>query len=179
MKHIIKKILREQEEEIITVPPFSFFAYDWNEVLEYADGRLFRINGDIDLSESDITTLGGLVEVDGDLNLWHCENLLSLGELRSVGGWLDLWHCKNLQSLGELRSVDGWLDLRFCENIKSLGELKSVGGYLDLYDCQNLQSLGKLKSVGSELDLRYTPIAETMTEDEIRNKVDVRGNIFI
>ena len=135
MKKLIRKILREQEEEIIQAPSFAFFDYNWNDVLDWADGRLFRMNGDIDLSESDITTLGGLVEVDG---------------------YLDLFNCKNLQSLSELRSVGDWLNLRFCENLQSLGELKSVGSWLDI---------------------RKTPIAQTMTEDEIRAKVDVKWDI--
>ena len=137
MKSLIRKILREQEEEIIQAPPFSFFRYDWNDVLDWVDGRLFRMNGDIDLSESDITTLGGLVDVGGDLNLFDCQNLQSLGELRSVGGDLDLNYCQNLQSLGELRSVGGYLDLSF------------------------------------------SAIAKTMTDEEIRNQIEIKGLLFI
>ena len=157
MKELIRKILREQEEEIITLPPFSFFGYDWNEVLDYADDRLFRVNDDIDLSHSDIETLGGLVEVYGYLNLFNCENLKSLGKLRSVDGWLSLWDCKNLHSLGELRSV---------------------GDYLDLLSCEKLQSLGKLEYVGGPLDITYTNISEKMTDDEIRAQVDIKGSII-
>ena len=148
--------MREQEEEIIQAPSFAFFDYNWEDVLDWADDRLFRMNGDIDLSYSDITTLGGLVEVDGNLNLFECENLKSLGELRSVGGNLILWNCKNLQSLGELISVGGWLDLSYNKKLKSLDKLRSVGGYLYLY---------------------FTPIAETMTEDKIRKQVDIKGEI--
>ena len=157
MKQLIRKILREQEEEIITLPPFSFFGYDWNEVLEYADDRLFRVNDDIDLSSTEIKTLGGLVEVGGNLNLFNCINLKTLDKLRSVDGWLNLWDCKNLQSLGELRSV---------------------GGYLDLLSCENLQSLGKLEYVGGSLDITYTYIPEKMTDDEIRNQIDIKGRII-
>jgi hypothetical protein len=156
MKQLIRKILREQEEEIIQAPPFSFFAYDWNEVLDWADDRLFRMNGDIDLRESNITTLGGLVEVGGNLNVYNSKNLQSLGELRSVGGYLNLMDCKNLQSLGNL---------------------ESVGGYLNLVKCQNLQSLGNLESVGGDLYLDNNLIAKTMTNDEIRAKVDIKGEI--
>ena len=148
--------MREQEEEIITAPPFSFFLNNWEDVLDWANGRLFTMIGNIYLPESNITTLGGLVEVGGDLNLSFCKNFQSFGELRSVGGSLDLRNCINLQSLGELRSVGGDLNLVFCEN---------------------LQSLNKLRSVGRDLDLRYTAIAETMTDEEIRNQVDVRGKI--
>ena len=121
MKDIIRKILREQEEEIIQAPPFSFFRYNWQDVLDWADDRLFRMDGNIDLRKSDITTLGGLVEVGGYLDLENCKNLQSLGELRSVGGYLDIDYCENLQSLGELRSVGGDLYLR---NIKKYNTME-------------------------------------------------------
>ena len=157
MKHIIKKILREQKDEIIQAPSFAFFDYNWNDVLDWADDRLFRINGNINLSNTEITTLGGLVEVGGDLDLMYCKNLQSLGKLRSVGVWLNLYNCRNLQSLGEL---------------------ESVGGDLSLFYCKNLQSLGELRSVGYDLYLKYTAIAKKMTDEEIRNQVDVKGNII-
>ena len=178
MKHIIRKILREQKEEIIQAPPFSFFLNNWEDVLDWADGKLFRMSGHIDLSNTDITTLGGLVEVDGNLELFGCKNLQSLDELRNVGGHLNLFGCINLQSLGKLRSVGSYLYLFGCENLKSLGELRSVGGYLDLYKCQNLESLDELKSVDGWLKLRYTTIAEKMTDEEIRNQVDIKGRIY-
>jgi hypothetical protein len=178
MKSLIRKILSEQEQEVIQAPSFAFFDYNWNDVLDWADDRLFRMNGDITLLRSKIITLGGLVEVGGNLNLRNCKNLQSLGELRSVGGNLDLLDCENLQSLGELRSVGGHLDLFNCKNLQSLGELRSVGGHLDLAYCKTLQSLGELRSVGGYLNLRETPIAKTMTKDEIRAKVDIRGKIW-
>ena len=179
MKNIIRKILREQEEEIIQAPPFSFFLNNWEDVLDWADDRLFRMNWDINLSESDITTLGGLVEVDGDLNLYNCQNLQSLGELRSVGGYLDLGYCKNLQSLGELRSVGDFLNLRHCENLQSLGELRSVGGDLDLWYCIYLQSLGELESVGGWLDLRYCKNLQSLGElESVDGWLDLRDTAF-
>ena len=150
--------MREQEEEVIQAPSFSFFLNNWEDVLDWANGRLFRMNGDIDLRKSDITTLGGLVE---------------------VGGWLDLFGCENLQSLGKLRSVGGYLYLYNCKNIQSLGNLRSVGGQLYLDDCENLESLGELRSVGGDLYLRTTKINNTMGHDEIKAKVDVNGVIFI
>jgi hypothetical protein len=178
MKSLIRKILREQEEEIITAPPFAFFDYNWNDVLDWADDRLFRMNGDIDLRNSQMETLVGLVEVSGNLVLVNCQNLQSLGNLQSVGGWLDLRLCKNLQSLGKLRSVSGHLDLWQCKNLQSLDELRSVGGNLDLRFCENLQSLGKLESVGGNLYIYNTIVQQYMSKKDIRGKVDVKGNIL-
>ena len=157
MKKLIRKILREQEQEIITAPSFAFFNYKWNDVLDWADDKLFRINGNIALPQSDIITLGGLVEIDGYLNLWRCQNL---------------------KSLGELRSVNGHFNLRSCKNLESLGNLSSVGGNLNLFNCTNLQSLGELRSVGGWLDLRYTKIVEIITDKEIRSQVDIKGRII-
>lgn len=170
--------MREQEEEIITLPPFSFFAYDWNEVLEYADGRIFRMNGDIDLVYRDIRTLGGLVEVDGNLNLRGSNNLLTLGKLKRVSGFLNLRYCTNLESLGELETVNGKLDLTECISLVSLDNLKYVGKDLDLRDCFSVTFFNELKYVGGDLDIENTTILKLMTDDEILNRVEIKGNIF-
>jgi hypothetical protein len=57
-----------------------------------------------------------------------CHNLTSLGNLTSVGGDLDLFNCHNLTSLGNLTEVGGDLDLPNCYNLTDLGKLTSVGG---------------------------------------------------
>jgi len=69
------------------------------------------------------------------------------------------------------------LDLRGT-SIKSLGNLEQVGNYLTLYGSP-IESLGKLKHVGGDLLLINTPLSETMSEDEIRSKVNVEGNIYL
>jgi hypothetical protein len=158
MKNLIRKILQEQEE-IITLPPFHYFDNDWNLVLELSEGKPFKILGDVDLiDKQEITTLG------------NCY---------AVGGFLDLYNCTNLQSLGNLTEVGSALSLHNCTNLQSLGNLTKVGGDLDLYFCENLESLGNLTKVGGYLGLSYTPIADTMTEDEIRQQVNVGGKIYL
>ena len=62
--------------------------------------------------------------------------------------------------------------------IKSLGNLKSVGGDLDLYGT-SIKSLGNLQSVGGGLNLEGTPFAEKHSEAQIRQIVQVGGNIYI
>ena len=129
-----------------------------------------HIEGDLDLRDTKITSLGNLKSVGGSLYL-NGTNVTSLGNLRSVGGYLDLGGTK-ITSLGNLESVGGFLDL-YNTNITSLGNLKSVGGYLslrgtkitslgklkfvvgvlNLIGCTNLTSLGNLKSVGGYLYL--------------------------
>ena len=59
----------------------------------------------MDLSFSDIETLGNLVRVEGNLNLYGCISLQSIENLEYVGGDLYLDLCQNLESLGNLKYV--------------------------------------------------------------------------
>jgi hypothetical protein len=94
----------------------------------------------------------------------------------SIGDNLNLYKSK-IQSLGNLKSVGGDLDLRYTP-IQSLGNLKSVGGYLDLQNSE-IQSLGNLKSVGEYLDLRDTPISKKYSKEQIRQMINVKGDIYM
>ena len=158
MKIKFNNILKEQEE-IITLPPFHYFDNDWNLVLELSEGKPFKILGNVDLSNN--------------------QKITTLGNCYAVGGFLDLFNCKNLQSLESLTVVGGYLYLENCTNLQSLGNLTEVGGDLNLDDCQNLESLGNLTEVGGSLGLRNTPIAKTMTENKIRQQVNVGGKIYL
>jgi len=89
---------------------------------------------------------------------------------------LDLGNTE-IKSLGNLTSVGGYLNLRNSE-IKSLGNLISVGGNLYLYNT-SIESLGNLTSVGGSLNLRNTPISKMYSEEEIRNMVDIKGEIYL
>jgi hypothetical protein len=62
--------------------------------------------------------------------------------------------------------------------IKSLGNLQSVGGDLDLYETP-IESLENLQSVGGYLNLSETPISKKYSEQEIRDMVNVNGNIYL
>ena len=83
----------------------------------------------------------------------------------------------DIKNLGNLQSVDGYLDL-YESNIESLGNLHSVGGDLNLYE-SNIESLGNLRSVGGYLYLRRTPLSRKYSEKEIREMVNVGGNIYM
>ena len=73
--------------------------------------------------------------------------------------------------------VGGNLDL-MGTSIKSLGNLQSVGGYLNLWKTP-IQDLGNLQSVGGGLNLYGTPLAKKYSEAEIRQLVQVDGDIYI
>jgi len=83
----------------------------------------------------------------------------------------------SVESLGNLTSVVGYLDLGWTP-IQSLGKLTSVGGYLDLYNTP-IKSLGNLTSVGGDLTLGDTPLSKKYSVDEIRQMVNIEGNIYM
>jgi hypothetical protein len=177
MKQLIRKILKEQDE-VINVPDLDFFDDNWEELLEFTRGRKFRVRDNLQLEHICPKTLGNLVSVDGYLDLFSCKNITSLNSLERVGQYLGLFSCENLISLGNLKYVGRGLASKNCYNLKSLGNLRYVGGNLILWDCTNLTSLGSLEYVGGELYLTNTPIANMYSEEEIRQMVEVKGNIY-
>jgi hypothetical protein len=114
--------------------------------------------------------------VGGYLDLYNTP-IESLGNLTSVGGSLYLLSSPLITSLENLISVGGDLDLNNTP-IKSLGNLQSVGGSLFLRNTP-IKSLGNLKSVGHNLVLVDTPLSKKYTEEEIRQMVDVKGDIYL
>ena len=161
IENIIRRVLREQEQEKLSeLPPIDdFFDNDWNLVLNFMSrypNKKFYYLGDLDLSYSKIETLGNLVRVEGNLGLIDTD----------------------IETLGNLEYVDGNLYLSESD-IKSLGNLERVDGYLNLYGCENLQSLGDLKYVGGFLSLGYTPLSKKYTKEEIRKMVEVVGEVYL
>jgi len=161
IENIIRRILREEQEEekILKIPSLKFFNNDWNILQKFLESQgypKYSIGGDLDLSYSDIESLGNLVRVEGDLALYY-SHVKSLGNLEYVGGDLNLDDTK----------------------IRTLGNLIRVGGYLKLYQCKTLQSLGNLEYVGGDLDLDNTPLSEKYAEDDIRKMIKVVGVIVI
>jgi len=96
IENIIRRVLREeQEEQILKIPSLKFFNNDWNilqKFLESQGNPRYSIGGNLSLSEAKIETLGNLVRVEGNLDLYGNKSFQSLGNLEYVGGWLDLSH---------------------------------------------------------------------------------------
>lgn len=119
----------------------SIFNNDWDLLLKFIDNEgnpPFHIEGDLYLINKNITTLGSLVSVGGNLDLHDNNELESLGGLVSVGGNLVLSLCVSFKSLGSVESVRGYVDVRYTK-IYSLGNLKFIGGSLFLRDTPNLK----------------------------------------
>jgi hypothetical protein len=101
----------------------------------------------------------------------------------TLGGNLNLVGLK-VESLGNLVSVEGDI-YAYDTPLKSLGSLTSVGGLLYLSNSQ-IESLGNLSFVGLDLILNGTPLSKKydsysrkMKSQQIRQTVDVEGNIII
>jgi len=139
-------------------------------------GNLEYVGHFLQLRKTQIEDLGKLKYVGGDVNLLNVKTLTSLGNLEKVGGYLML-DGTSVKSLGNLREVGDYLRL-YNTPIKSLDNLEYVGGDLDLY-ITKIDSLGKLKYVGGELNVTRTPLAQRMSEDEIKNNIEVKGEIYL
>jgi hypothetical protein len=178
-----KRILgEEKEQKIFRVPGLDFFHENrweaWKilqKVLEARGNPPYTIDGGLDLEYTPIESLGNLQSVGGYLDLRDTP-IKSLENLHFVG--YDLYLADTpIKSLGNLTSVGGSLNLEYTP-IESLGNLQSVGGYLDLAFTP-IESLKNLKSVGGDLRLFGTPLSRKYTEEEIRQMVDVKGDIYL
>lgn len=170
MKYIITerqlRLIKEDQDKILKVD-MEVFNNRWDILQKFLERRgnpPYIITGDLDFREDEeiphatqhVETLGNLIEVEGNLNLFVSRTIKDLGNLRRVGGWMVLEYTK----------------------IETLGNLESVGGNLILFDCRNLKSLGNLKYVGGALKLGNTPFQENKTEKEIRSQVEVGGRVM-
>ena len=153
MVNLIKKILKEETEEVLEIPGLHYFP----------DG----IDGLKNFIQKKNITRWSL---DDDLNLsWYEGDLTWLEGLVSVSGRLDLYGTP-IESLGNLQSVGGSLYLNGTQ-IESLGNLQSVGLSLNLYRTQ-IKSFGNLKSVVGDLWLNKF-LSERYTDKEIKKMIDV------
>ena len=186
MKYIITKkqfdLITEQDENILELP-FSIFGHDWNLLQQYIKRKgnpLYKLKGNIFLESKEIETLGSLYAVDGYVHLFR-STIGSLGMLTSVRDEVDLSFTNYLETLGNLTSVGESLYLGGSD-IKSLGKLSTVGGTLDL-SSTNIDSFNDLTSVGGDvggdLDLRGCPLSSLYSSKQIKNMIDVFGNIHL
>ena len=144
------------------------------------DGRIGKldnfkvIDGDLEiLGNGEFKSLSGVEYVMGNLKLDR--NIVIVNDLKYVGG--NLVTFPFLKKLDTLEYVGGSLDLDFCD-ISNLSSLKYVGGSLKLEECP-IESLPVLKYVGGSLDLRNTPLSNKTTEEELRDKINVGGEIHL
>jgi hypothetical protein len=107
-----KKIMEEEEQEVLNIPSLKYFDNDWDflqEFLESEGNPPYTIGGNLNLVGLEVESLGNLVSVEHDLYAYDTP-LKSLGNLTSVGGLMDLSNTQ-IESLGNLSFVGGSLVL--------------------------------------------------------------------
>jgi hypothetical protein len=157
MKDLIKKILKEETEEVLEIPSLNFFPDGIDGLKNFIEKKnitRWSLDDNLDLRryKDDLTWFEGLVSISGYLDLRGTQ-IKDLGNLQFVGDYLDLYGSQ----------------------IESLENLQSVGDYLDTR-ITPIKSLPKLKSVGSILWLNKY-VFKKYTDKKIRNMVDVGGKI--
>jgi len=108
-----RRLIEQEEPDVLHIPSFKYFNNDWNFLQEYLESEgnpPYTIDGDLNLYESKIKSLGNLRSVGGVVHLYK-STIESLGNLQYVGGYLNLYGT-NVESLGNLQYVGGNLDLR-------------------------------------------------------------------
>ena len=107
-----KKIMEEEEQEVLNIPSLKYFDNDWDflqEFLESEGNPPYSIGGNLNLVGLKVESLGNLVSVEHDLYAYDTP-LKSLGSLTSVGGLMDISNTQ-IESLGNLSFVGGSLVL--------------------------------------------------------------------
>ena len=97
----------------------------------------------------------------------------------SPNKWDDMFEHINKKKRG---IYDGYyitkdVDL-YDSDVTELKYLINVGGRLNL-SLSKIKSLPKLKYVGEHLFLDYTPLSKTTTEEELRSKINVVGDLYL
>ena len=127
---------------------------------------MWKLQNNIPITEDDLI-------VNGDLNLTKTD-IESLPDGLKVENNLSLYGCKNIQSLPEGLEVGGHLDLGY-SNITSLPKGLKVGGSLSLFDCANITSLPEGLKVGRNLDLGFTKIISLPRGLKVEGFIDLNG----
>ena len=115
---------------------------------------LVEVTGDFDMANRKRFEFPLLVKVDGDVNIANSD--IDFPKLRYVGG--------DFRGRGS--------------DTEELPELEYVGGSLSLRETF-IQDLPKLKYVGDVLNIMDSSLSKKTTEEELRSKINVEGNIWL
>lgn len=122
--------------------------------------KLTEVLGDLNLSKTNITSLGNLKKIHGNLFLRNCQSIFSLGQLIKANGLYA--SDSSLETLGSFRSCGGDCNLKNT-NIKNLNNLNKVSGYLNLENTP-IESIKNLNQVKLFLNLKNTPNLSVLGE---------------
>lgn len=110
------------------------------------------IKGELGITQRDITSLGSIEEVKGNL-------------------WVSIYDtpCK-LSSIGNLKKVDGDINLKACIDLDSLGNLEYVGGTLNIRNTR-IRTLGTISVIKGDAHLPIEMKSEPLDKIHIYGKV--------
>jgi hypothetical protein len=128
LTRLVRRIIREQSGD--SDFPINVIEQGKKRVTIPKNKKRYHTNHDSRAFEKAVRVKNKKTVIDHDLDLSNTD-IKSLGNLITVGGNLYLGGTRELTSLGSLESVDGDLYLDF-SNIRSLGVLNYVGGDLRL-----------------------------------------------
>ena len=130
------------------------------------------INGNLNLANSKIQSLGNLKEIHGSLDLNNCRELISLGKLekleinKNYQYSLNFSNLPKLKSLGLLKHIN-WIQ-RFlivnCPNLTSLGELKWFPVNEVNLQASNIKRIKSYSSFVYNLDLSENKFIQVIEE---------------
>lgn len=143
-------------ENINTVEISELFGYDLNTshnlLVEFLNNTI-SINGDLTI-DKDMTDLGIVEEIIGDLDIEECTKITNLGNIIKIRGSL----------------------LAGGSGLKTLSNLFVVHLSVELDGCKYLKNFGKLKHVGGDMFIRKTKLGN-LDEKQLRRMVTVEGDI--
>jgi hypothetical protein len=144
---------KEQIQTLLHLLKNEIFVQN-KERTNFATLKLSKMTLDLNLYNTEITTLPDNLKVGGNLNLPNTK-ITTLPDNLKVGGNLDLPYTK-ITTLPDNLKVGGDLNLPYTE-ITTLPNNFEVGGSLNLYKTKIITLPDNLK-VGGNLDLPYTEI---------------------
>ena len=147
------------------------------ELENYPDDIKYRYEGDLGLSETNITKLPNDLYVVGSLNLWKCQELTKLPDKLHVGRNLNISYT-NITKLPNDLYVGSSLSLYGCTQITKLPNDLYVGYILNL-EHTNISEIPDNLYIGLNLYIQNTPLAKKYTHKQIYEMIKLRGGELV
>ncbi len=132
--------------------------------------NLKYVSGKLNLDNSKITKLGN-IEQTGSIDI-SSSNVVSLGHLKKINGNACFKNCENFD-FGDLETIEGNADFSLT-NLKDLGHIKKIKGNVNFWDAK-IETLGELEEIGGDADFRFSKINSTGNLRVIKGNADFKS----
>lgn len=192
LRNFIHRVLNEQEDDYIHIEPEKLkFIIDqvhgtqtFNRLLQ---NRPIWVDGTLTINNENLTTLGNITGVDGDLNLYGCHNLNDLGKLKHVQGQLDISNT-NVESFDQVEysSVRVWgskyetkkLQVEYQKTLDEANERRQDGTWDDPDSSEEAsEAWSVLKYVVDTGDLYELEPEEREEKIRLQNRIEELGGL--